>query len=267
RTETPSPDDRYQIGTVCVMHKAIRVPKDNLLLFCEGLSRIRMREFTATEPYLRANVERVPDIEPPQSSEVEALRQNAVSLFQQIVSGSPNLSDDLASTATHITEAGRLADFIAGNLPALSHAERQHLLEMSDGNARLIEMHRALTRELELLELRGRIQNQVQGQRSQSQREFYLREQLKAIQKELGEGEEGQRDTEELHQKLEGAGIPEAAKSDVMRELNRLTRMSPESPEYGVTRTYLEWMANLPWNVSTGSQVDVKRAAAILDED
>jgi len=266
RTETPSPDDLYQIGTVCVMHKAIRVPKDNLLLFCEGLSRIRTREFTATEPYLRANVERVPDIEPPQSSEVEALRQNAVSLFQQIVSGSPNLSDDLASTATHITEAGRLADFIAGNLPALSHAERQHLLEMSDGNARLIEMHRALTRELELLELRGRIQNQVQGQLSQSQREFYLREQLKAIQKELGEGEEGQRDTEELRQKLEGAGIPEAAKSDVMRELNRLTRMSPASPEYGVTRTYLEWMANLPWNVSTGSQVDVKRAAAILDE-
>ena len=267
RTETPSPDDLYQIGTVCVMHKAIRVPKDNLLLFCEGLSRIRTREFTATEPYLRANVERVPDIEPPQSSEVEALRQNAVSLFQQIVSGSPNLSDDLASTATHITEAGRLADFIAGNLPALSHAERQHLLEMSDGNARLIEMHRALTRELELLELRGRIQNQVQGQLSQSQREFYLREQLKAIQKELGEGEEGQRDTEELRQKLEGAGIPEAAKSDVMRELNRLTRMSPASPEYGVTRTYLEWMANLPWNISTGSQVDVKRAAAILDED
>ncbi|HXS95250.1 MAG TPA: endopeptidase La [Candidatus Limnocylindrales bacterium] len=267
RTETPSPDDLYQIGTVCVMHKAIRVPKDNLLLFCEGLSRIRTREFTATEPYLRANVERVPDIEPPQSSEVEALRQNAVSLFQQIVSGSPNLSDDLASTATHITEAGRLADFIAGNLPALSHAERQHLLEMSDGNARLIEMHRALTRELELLELRGRIQNQVQGQLSQSQREFYLREQLKAIQKELGEGEEGQRDTEELRQKLEGAGIPEAAKSDVMRELNRLTRMSPASPEYGVTRTYLEWMANLPWNVSTGSQVDVRRAAAILDED
>jgi len=267
RVETPGPEDLYQVGTVCVMHKAIRVPKDNLLLFCEGLARIRTRDFTATEPYLRASVERVPEVEPPTSSEIEALRQNVVSLFQQIVTVSPNLSDDLASTAVHITEAGRLADFIAGNLPALSPAERQHLLEMPDGYARLVEVHRALTRELELLELRGRIQSQVQGQLSQSQREFYLREQLKAIQKELGEGDESQRDTEDLRQKLEAAGMPEEVKTEARRELGRLTRMSPASPEYGVTRTYLEWMASLPWSVSSGSQVDVKRAATILDED
>lgn len=267
RVEMPGPDDLYRVGTVCVMHKAIRVPKDNLLLFCEGLARVSTADFTATEPFLRANVERVPEIEPPATSELEALRQNAVGLFQQIVTASPNLSDDLASTATHITEAGRLADFIAGNLPALSHAERQHLLEMPDGNARLVEMHRALTRELELLELRGRIQSQVQGQLSQSQREFYLREQLKAIQKELGEGDDSQRDTEDLRQKLEATGMPAEVKTEVLRELGRLTRMSPASPEYGVTRTYLEWMGNLPWNVTTGSQVDVKRAAAILDED
>jgi ATP-dependent Lon protease len=267
RVESPGPDDLYRVGTICVMHKAIRVPKDNLLLFCEGMARARVVEFTATEPFLRARMERIPEVEPEVTSEVEAMRQNVVSLFQQIVNASPNMSDDLASTATHITEPGKLADFIAGNLPALEHAERQKLLESIDPAARLAEIHRHLTRELELVELRGRIQSQVQGQLSQSQREFYLREQLKAIQKELGEGDDSQRDTEDLRKKLEAAGMPEEVKIEALRELNRLSRMSPASPEYGVTRTYLEWMGNLPWSVSSGSQVDVRRAAEILNED
>jgi len=267
RVDTPRPEDLYQVGTVCVMHKAIRVPRDNLLLFCEGTERIRTQKFTATEPYLRAQVERIPDIEPKITPEVEALRQNVVSLFQQIVTGSPNLSDDLLTSAGQITEAGRLADFVAGNVPSLSPAERQQLLEQPDGATRLNDIHRHLTRELELLELRGRIQSQVQGQLSQSQREFYLREQLKAIQKELGEGDESTRDTEDLRKKLEAAGMPEEVKTEVFRELQRLGRISTASPEYGVARTYLEWMANLPWSVSSGSQVDVKRAAQILNED
>src|SRR4029077_17498011 len=126
-----------------------------------------------------------------------------------------------------------------------------------DGTVRLNEIHRHLTRELELLELRNRIQSQVQGQLSQSQREFYLREQLKAIQKELGEGDESTRDTDDLRKKLDGAGMPEEVKTEAMRECGRLARLSPASPEYGVARTYLEWMAALPWNVSSGSRVDV----------
>ena len=138
--------------------------------------------------------------------------------------------------------------------------ERQHLLEQPDGKVRLNEVHRHLTLELELLELRGRIQSQVQGQLSANQREFYLREQLKAIQKELGEADDSTRDTEDLCQKLEAAGLPAEVKTDVMRELGRLSRLSPASPEYGVTRTYLEWIGNLPWNVSSASKVDVKRA-------
>ena len=267
RVDAPGPEDLYRVGTACVMHKAIRVPKDNLLLFCEGIDRIRTREFTATDPYLRAHVERIPEVEPPAASELEALRQNVIGLFQQIVTNSPNLSDDLAASANHITEPGKVADFVAGNLPALSHTERQALLEQTDPVVRLNEIHRHLTRELELLELRGRIQSQVQGQLSQSQREFYLREQLKAIQKELGEGDESQRDIEELRGKLEAAGMTEEVRSEALRELNRLSRMSSASPEYGLTRTYLEWMANLPWNVSSGSKVNVKRAAEILDED
>ncbi|HEY1494215.1 MAG TPA: endopeptidase La [Candidatus Solibacter sp.] len=267
RVDAPGPDDLYKVGTVCVMHKAIRVPKDNLLLFCEGIDRVRTREYTATDPFLRAHVERIPEVEPPITSELEALRQNVISLFQQIVTNSPNLSDDLSATANHIPEAGKLADFVAGNLPALSHTERQALLEQTDAAVRLSEVHRHLTRELELLELRGRIQSQVQGQLSQSQREFYLREQLKAIQKELGEGDDASRDVEELRKKLESAGMNEEVKIEALRELNRLARMSPASPEYGMTRTYLEWMANLPWSISSGSLVNVKRAAEILDED
>src|ERR1039457_4773155 len=215
RFESPGAADLFSVGTVCVMHKAIKVPKDNLLLFCEGVARIRTREFTTTEPFLRARVERLPEIEPEPTSEIEALRQTVVTIFQQIVSASPNLSDELSSNAAAIPEPGRLADYIAGTLPFLGHAERQHLLEQLDGQtrlveihrssrvklrwiSRLVEIHRSLTRELELVELRGRIQSQVQGQLSQNQREFYLREQLKAIQKELGEGDDTNRDVEEL---------------------------------------------------------------------
>jgi ATP-dependent Lon protease len=267
RVDSPGPDDMYGIGTLCVMHKAIRVPKDNMLLFCEGIARIQVRGYTATEPFLRARVERIADIEPEMTPEVEALKQNVVSLFQQIVAATPNLSDDLGTSAAQITEPGRLADFVAGNLPSLSPGERQHLLEMPDGFARLTEIHRHLTRELELLELRGRIQSQVQGQLSQSQREFYLREQLKAIQKELGEGEDASKDTEDLRKKLEAAGLPEEVKTEALRELKRLAAMPQASPEYGVTRTYLEWLASLPWSTSSGAPVDVKRAAEILDED
>jgi ATP-dependent Lon protease len=267
RVDVPAPEDLYQVGTVCVLHKAIRVPKENLLLFCEGISRIRTTEFTAREPFLKARVERIPDVEPESTPELEALRQNVVSLFQQIVAASPNLSDDLATTAEHIAETGRLADWVAGTMPSLSPQDRQKLLEEPGARTRLEIVHRHLARELEMLELRGRIQSQVQGQLSQSQREFYLREQLKAIQKELGEGDDTNRDIEELREKLEAAGLPEDVKTEATRELNRLGRIPAASPEYGVSRTYLEWIAALPWSLSSGAPVDVKRAAEILNQD
>jgi len=267
RIDTPAPEDLHAMGTLCVLHKVIRVPKENLLLFCEGVTRIGLREFTAREPFLKARVERIPDLEPDPTPELEALRQNVVNLFQQIVAASPNLSDEVAASAAHITEPGRLADWIAGTLPSLDAPERQKLLEQPEGSTRLNEVHRHLTRELELLELRGRIQSQVQGQLSQSQREFYLREQLKAIQKELGEGDDSQRDLDDLRKKLEAAGMPEEVKTEAQREMKRLSQMNIASPEYAVTRTYLEWMAALPWSVSSGSQVDVKHAAEILDQD
>ena len=150
--------------------------------------------------------------------------------YQQIVAGTPNLSDDLMQQTCQ--ERGRLADFVAGTLPSLSHPERQALLEDLDPISRLRRINLHLTRELELIELRGKIQSEVKGQLSQSQREFYLREQLKAIQKELGEGDEAQRDLQELREKLEAAGMPEEVKTEAMKELNRLGRISPMSPEY-----------------------------------
>jgi ATP-dependent Lon protease len=267
RTDTPGPDDLSKIGTVAILHKVLRMPTENLLLFCEGVDRIEVQEYTSTEPYLRGKVRRLPEMEPPGSPEIEALRQNVLSAYQQIVAATPNLSDDLIQQAQQLPEPGRLADFVAGTLPSLSHPERQALLEDLESISRLRKINLHLTRELEVIELRGKIQSEVKGQLSQSQREFYLREQLKAIQKELGEGDEAQRDLQELREKLEATGMPEATKAEAMKELNRLGRISPMSPEYSVTRTYLEWMAALPWNISSGAQVDVRRAKEILDED
>ncbi len=157
-----------------------------------------------------------------------ALRQNVLSEFTQIVAATPNLSDDVSTAAGNITEIGRLADFIAGALPSLSHIERQSVLEQSDARARLQFINQQLAREVELLELRQKIQSQVQGQLSQSQREFYLREQLKAIQKELGEGDDREQEAEELRQKIEKAGMPDEVKEEALKELNRFAQDQPD---------------------------------------
>ena len=266
RADSPAPNELHNVGTLVLIHKIVPM-REGLLLFCEGVSRIRTLEYTATEPYLRARIERLPEIEPQITPELEALRQNVLSAFQQVVTAAPNLSDEVHVTASNIPELGRLGDFVASTLPGMTHAERQTALERLDARSRLEYINVVLAREVELLELRSKIQSQVQGQLSQSQREFYLREQLKAIQKELGESDESQQDVEELRQSLESAGMPEEVKTEAMKELKRLSRISPMSPEYTVTRTYLEWMSNLPWNKSTGEPVNVARAAEILDED
>ena len=264
--DSPGPPDLYEVGTVAMIHKVVRM-KEGLLLFCEGIARMRTMGYTATEPYLRARVERLPELEPEPTPELEALRRDVVAIFQQIVTASPNLSDDLSNAVANTNEFGRLADLVAGILPGLSHPERQAVLEQVDVRARLAYVHKHLARELELIELRNKIQSQVQGQLSQTQREFYLREQLKAIQKELGEGDDGRQEVDELREKLEAAGMTEEVKAEAMKELNRLGRISPMSPEYSVTRNYLEWMVSLPWGVTSAEPVNVQRAAEILNED
>ncbi len=266
REDSPGPKDLYEVGSVAMIHKIVRM-KEGILLFCEGISRMRTLGYTGTEPYLRAQVERLPELEPEPTPELEALRRDVVAIFQQIVAASPNLSDDLATAVANTNEFGRLADLVAGVLPGLSHPERQAVMEQLDVRARLAYVHKHLARELELIELRSKIQSQVQGQLSQTQREFYLREQLKAIQKELGDADDGGRDADELREKIEAAGMTEEVKAEAMKELKRLTRISPSSPEYGVTRTYLEWMVSLPWSITSAGKVNVQRAAEILDED
>ncbi len=266
RTDVPGPNELHITGTVAIIHKIVRM-REGQLLFCEGTSRMKIRNYVSTEPFLRAQIERLPEIEPEMTQELTALRQNVLSEFTQIVAATPNLSDDVSTAAGNITEIGRLADFIAGALPSLSHIERQSVLEQSDARVRLQFINKQLAREVELLELRQKIQTQVQGQLSQSQREFYLREQLKAIQKELGEGDDREQEAEELRLKIEKAGMPEEVKEEALKELTRFGRISPMSPEHTVARTYLEWLSSLPWSVSSGEAVNVQRAAEILDED
>jgi ATP-dependent Lon protease len=249
-----------------MVHKIVRM-REGQLLFCEGVSRMRVKSWTSTEPFLQARIERLPEIEPEMTPELIALRQNVLSEFSQIVAGIPNLSDEVSTAAGNIAEIGRLGDFIAGTLPSLSHIERQSVLEQNDARQRLQFINRQLAREVELLELRQKIQSQVQGQLSQNQREFYLREQLKAIQKELGEGDDREQESEELKEKIEKAGMPDEVKEEALKELSRFNRINPMSPEYTVARTYLEWLISLPWTISTGIPVNVQGAAEILDED
>jgi ATP-dependent Lon protease len=201
-------------------------------------------------------------------AELEALQRNAQELFRDVVSHSPQLSDDLQSVALNIDDPGRLADFIAGTLPSLSTLVRQELIEMPNVRKRLEALIRELSKELEVLELRSKIHEQVQEQVSQNQREYLLREQMKAIQKELGESDDSTQEIDELRKKVDDAGMTAEAKKECDRELKRLAKMTPASAEYMVSRTYLEWMTSLPWSKSSGNQeIDIVKAHTILDED
>jgi len=267
RVDAPQPTDLYAIGTLATVHKVVKMPNQSLFVFTEGLTRGKLQDFTQLTPFLRANVEPIPDTEPETSPEIEALQRNVLTLFQQIVAGSPTLSDELQTVAINIEEPGRLVDFVASSLPFLSTKDKQEILETPDVSHRLQAINHHLAKELEVQQLRNKIQNEVQDQVQQSQREYYLREQMKAIQKELGEQDETQRDVEELRQKIEAAGMPEEVKKEATKELSRLARMSPMAADYSVTRNYIEWLAVLPWAKSSGVVVDIKKAAEVLDAD
>ncbi|HEX2712451.1 MAG TPA: endopeptidase La, partial [Candidatus Acidoferrales bacterium] len=268
RTEEPGPSDLHAVGTAARVHKTVRMPNGNVVAFLEGLQRVRIVEVLGLRPFLRAHVEAHPDIVGPSDTELVALERNARDSFREVVARSPQLSDDLHSAAMNIEDPGRLADFIAGNLPSLSTLVRQELLETASVRKRLETLIRELSKELEVLELRNKIHEQVQEQVGQSQREYLLREQLKAIQKELGESDEGQAEVEELRKKIEESGMPAEARKECERELKRLQKMTPASAEYMVARTYLEWMTSLPWTKSSGDEeIDIAKGQGILDED
>ncbi len=267
RLDAPVPADLFGYGTLATIHKVVKMPNQSLFVFTEGGERVKLDDFEQLEPFMTASVEAVPEVAAAPGLELLALQQNIVADFQRIVAASPTLSDELQAIAAQIDDASRLSDFVASSLPFLSTADRQELLETSDVLKRLQRINKHLAKEVEVQSLRNKIQTEVQDQVQQSQRDYYLREQMKAIQKELGEGDDGQRDIEELRQKLEAAGMPEETKKEALKELTRLSRMSPMAADYSITRNYIEWLALLPWNTSTGGTIDLALAKQVLDED
>jgi ATP-dependent Lon protease len=268
RVEEPTDVDLHRVGTMAKLHKTVKLPNGNLVVFVEGLERIRLLNLAEQTPFLRGHVEAVADVVGSRDTELAALERNARELFRDVVARSPQLSDDLQTVALNIEDPVRLADFIAANLPTLSTMLRQELLETADVRKRLETLIRELSKEIEVLELRNKIQEQVEEQVGQSQREYLLREQMKAIQKELGESDDSQAEIDDLRKKLEESGMPAEARKECDRELKRLQKMTPASAEYMVSRTYLEWMTALPWAKSSGSpEIDIARGQKILDED
>ncbi|MEO6815687.1 MAG: endopeptidase La [Edaphobacter sp.] len=267
RLDTPTPSDLYAIGTRATVHKVVKMPNQSLFVFTEGNERVHVREFSQLTPFMMAEAETIDEIEPSGSPEAEALQRNVVGQFQSIVTSSPTLSDDLQTIAINIEEPGRLADFIASSLPFLTTTDKQELLETPDVSARLERINKHLAKELEVQQLRNKIQSEVQDSVQQSQRDYYLREQMKAIQKELGDLDDSQKDIAELKEKIENAGMPEEVKKDALKELSRLSRMNAMAADYSLTRNYVEWLAVLPWAKSSASEIDIVKAKEILDTD
>ena len=267
RLDAPKPSDLHAVGTLATVHKVVRMPNQSRFVFTEGVERVRLVRYTQTEPFMVAEVEALEEAKTTTSSGVEALVRNVIEQFQQIVSESQTLSDELRTIAANIDEPIRLVDFVASSLPFLTTDDKQQLLETGSIVDRLELLNKHLAKEIEVQQLRTKIQTEVQDQVQQSQRDYYLREQLKAIQKELGDQDDGQRETEDLKQKIEAAGMPEDVKKEALKELSRLSRMSPMAADYSLTRNYIEWLAVLPWSKSSGSKIDINVAKQILDED
>jgi ATP-dependent Lon protease len=267
-TEEPGQDELYPIGTATHIHKMFKLPDGSLRLIVQGLGRLRLDKVVATRPFLRAEVSDAKEVLLESDAiEIDALQRNIRSNFQQVVQLSPVLSDDLQSLALNITDPGRLADFIASSLGTISTETKEEVLATLDIRARMDALNRLLIKELEVLELGSKIQSQVQSEVGKNQREYFLREQMKAIQKELGEGDDQAREIEELRAKIEAAGMPEDAKKDALRELDRLSKMPAAAAEYTVSRTYIDWLVALPWNKRTEEVIDLRKTKAVLDAD
>jgi ATP-dependent Lon protease len=266
--EEPMQEDLYPVGTVTHIHKMFKLPDGSLRLIVQGLARVTLDRVVQARPYLRADVTIAPDLLRDEDHlEIDALQRNIKSNFQQVVSLSPLLSDDLQTLAANITDPGKLADFIASSLATIGTPVKQEILSTLDVRARMDALNRILIKELEVLELGSRIQSQVQSEVGKNQREYFLREQMKAIQKELGEGDEQAKEIEELRAKIEAAGMPEAVKKEALRELDRLSKMPVAAAEYTVSRTYVDWLVALPWSKRTEDSIDLRHTKQVLDAD
>jgi ATP-dependent Lon protease len=263
--ERPGWDELYEVGTVGLIHKMIKVPDGTLRILVQGLRRVRLVDRAGDEPYLVGAFEHVPDVVA-ESREVEALTRNVQALFARVIGLVPYLPEELQLAAANVDDPSALCNLIASTY-RLKTEEKQALLETADVETRLREIALILNRELEMVELGTKIQTQVQSELEKGQREFYLRQQLKAIQDELGEGDPEQAEINELRGQLDELELPEDVQKAVTRELSRLEKLPSVAAEYGVIRTYLDWILTLPWNATTPDDLDLDRAQQVLDED
>jgi ATP-dependent Lon protease len=263
----PGPEGLHPVGTVAVIHKTVKQPDGSLRLIVQGLGRFRIVEVIEREPYLRARVQAIEEPAPADDLELEALVRSVRTLFEKVVSLSPGLPDELINVVGNADEPGPLADVIAASLPTLTNDRKQELLETVNVRERLQKLAAMLAKEAEVLELGSKIQSEVQSEMSKTQREYYLREQLKAIQKELGESDDRTQEIASLREKIDAAGMSEEARTEALRELDRLARMPPAAAEYTVARTYIDWLVSMPWSQQTTDDADLARARGILDED
>jgi ATP-dependent Lon protease len=264
--EAPGWEDVYDVGTVAVIHKMIKVPDGTLRILVQGLERVRLEERVSSDPYLVGTFAALPDVDV-DTPEVEALTRNVQDLFGQIIALAPYLPEELQLAAANVDDPSVLASLIASTLRSIKTEERQQLLEQLDVETRLRHISTILTRELEVFELGSKIQSQVQSEMEKGQREYFLRQQLKAIQDELGEGDPEHAELAELRERLDALTLPEDVQKAADRELGRLERLPTAAAEYGIIRTYLEWILTLPWGEFTADDYDLDHARAVLDED
>src|SRR5690606_36656858 len=263
--EKPSPDQIHRIGTAAQVHRVLRTPDGTMRLLVQGMERIRVVEYVQESPYLRARVEVIPE-EMEENLELEAIMRAVQELFRQLIDLEPQMPDELAVMAMNVENARQLAYLVAGSM-RLDVNEAQHILEMDNVYDKLLRMTQLLHKEVEVLELGRKIQSEAQGEMERMQRDFFLREQMKAIQKELGDEDEHASDIRELEERIAAAQMSEEAEKEARRELDRMRRMPSQAAEYSVIKTYLDLMVSLPWQKATEDNLDIAHARQVLDED
>ena len=263
--EAPTPEELYSVGVLGVVARMIRVPDGTLRVLIQGAQRVTVKNWVATEPYLQAEIAEAPDVVK-QSNQLTALMRNVQQTFSNIVAEVPYLPEELQLMVANVEDPSALANLIAGAL-RLKTEEKQQLLEERDVAKRLRRLSEILARELEVVAIGTKIQSQVQSELEKGQREYFLRQQLKAIQEELGETDEVQGEVNELRERIDAIDLPEDVRKQADRELSRLARLQPAMAEYGVVRGYLEWIAALPWDKATPDNLDLVHARKVLDQD
>ena len=263
--EEPNPDQIHRIGTAAQVHRVLKTPDGTMRLLVQGMERIRVLEYTQQDPFLRARIEILPETLE-EGIEMEALMRAVQQLFRRLVDLEPQMPDELSVMSLNVDDGRQLAYLVASSMRLKVH-EAQSLLEMDSVREKLLRLTALLKKEVEVLELGRKIQSEAQGEMERMQRDFFLREQMKAIQKELGEEDEQAADIRELEERIAAAGMSEEAQKEAQRELGRMRRMPIQAAEYSVIKTYLDLMVSLPWQNATADNLDIRHARQVLDED